>query len=120
METITLDTVLNGITIDVAHSCKSNHWPSITLNTVFTFDGVTLGDTLRHLACAGSSARVKLHTVLRTYRDVDAARKCGNGNVSVASLLTGTLKADVDKIVDTMDVDKKRELLARLQAELSE
>ena len=120
MENITLDTVLNGMSIDVAHSCKSDHWPSITLNTTFMFDGVTLGNALRHLACAGSSARVKLHTVLRSYKNVDAARTCGGGNVSIAALLSGTLKADVDKIVDGFTIDKKREMYARLKAELAD
>ena len=112
-----MDTILDGVTIDVAHSCKSDLWSS-SFNTVFDFSGVKLSDALRHLACAGSSARVKLHTVLRTYKDVDAAKKCGGGTVSVASLLAGTLKADVDRIVDSMSRDKKVELLARLQAEL--
>jgi hypothetical protein len=112
-----MDTMLDGVTIDVAHSCKSDLWSS-SFNTVFDFTGVKLSDALRHLACAGSSARVKLHTVLRTYKDVDAAKKCGGGTVSVASLLAGTLKADVDRIVDSMSRDKKVELLARLQAEL--
>ena len=120
MTQITMDTMLDGITIDVAWSVKRpHHWSSIMLNTTFDFTGVTLRDALTYGACSGSSFRVKSQTVARTFKNgADAKRVLEH--VSVASLMSGTLKADVDKIVDTLGVDKKRELLARLQAELDE
>lgn len=112
-----MDQTLDGITVDVAWSVKSDHWPSRTINTTFDFTGVTLRDTLIHGALAGSSFRVKSQTVARTYKNVDDMARVMK-NVSIASLIAGTLKADVDKIVDTMSTDKKRELFARLEKEL--
>lgn len=119
MNTITLDNTLDGISLDVTWSVKSDHWPSRVIHTTFDFTGVTLRDTLVHGALAGSSFRVKSQTVARTYKNVDDMARVLK-NVSVASLIAGTLKADVDKIVDTMSTDKKRELFARLEKELSD
>lgn len=119
MADITLDNTLDGIAMDVTWSVKSDHWPSRTIHTTFAFDGCTLRDVLVHGALAGSSFRVKSQTVARTYKNADDMARVMK-TVAVASLIAGTLKADVDKIVDTMSTDKKKELLARLQAELSE